>query len=154
MSNKQKTIVGLVILLVIVFVIVLIRSKGAATVNETPNDTTSVVEYADVVTVRHQYKNGVHTYAGDFRLPTPCHTLQSAIAAGSGRMVNFLTFTSTYPSDTMCAQVITTKGFKLSVENNPEAKVEATFNGKPLRLNIIEVGPNENLDDFEVNYKG
>ena len=151
MTNKQKGIIALVIVVIVVFVIVLIRAKGTS-VEVTP--TPAAVEYAETVTVRHQYKGGVHTYAGDFRLPTPCHTLAGTIAAGSGRLINILTFTSTYPTDTQCAQVVTSKAFKLSVENRSDVRVEATFNGKPLRLNVIEVGPNENLDDFEVNYKG
>lgn len=113
------------------------------------------------ITAKHQYKNGKHIVAGEIEVPTPCHILDWNIrqverdiigegAIDQGFYINFVSSTLAE----VCAQVITPARFKVEFEGNDNAFIEATFNGTPIVLNLIEVGSDEDLDEFELFIKG
>ena len=111
-------------------------------------------EYVQTINVKHQYKNGVHTYAGEIDLPTPCHALAYNVVKDTSIANAFSLVFSATSSSTVCAQVITSKAFKLGFEGPSDATVTATLNGKKIRLNIFEVKDGQDLDSFDIYIKG
>lgn len=85
-------------------------------------------------------------------LPTPCHTV-SVVAepAGAGKFT--LQFT-TKNTDELCAQVITPRPFRVEFTAPKNITVNATLDGKPITLNILEVKEGEDIDKVEFNEKG
>ena len=108
--------------------------------------------YADIINVKHQYKNGTHTYVGELNLPTPCHILLTEIKK-SGTGDNKVTVIFKSSSKDTCAQVITPRPFKVSFEGPEKVNVTVSLDGDNIRFNIFEVSSNENLEDFDVNIK-
>lgn len=106
------------------------------------------------ITAKHQFKAGKHIVAGEVNLPTPCYLLDtSAVVAESMPEQVTLKFTATTQGD-MCAQVVTTERFRIDFTASEGAVIKATWNGKPAKLNLIPVGPNEDLTNFEIFLKG
>jgi len=111
-------------------------------------------ETVQIIQTKHQYKNGTHTYVGEINLPTPCDVLNHEVVPAVGSTTSFsIAFTTSNTSD-VCAQVITPRAFKVVFKAGESIQVSATLNGAPLRLNIFEVGQEEDLDTFEVFIKG
>jgi hypothetical protein len=54
----------------------------------------------------------------------------------------------------MCAQVITTKTFKVEYEGAEELKFEAYIGDERMRLNRFDVAPEVDIDEFELFIKG
>lgn len=109
-----------------------------------------------IVTAKHQFKNGKHIVAGEVEMPNPCYLLETdAVVEVREPYADRATlrFTSSQGDD-LCAQVITPIRFKESFGAQEEAEISATWNGKPVKLNLIEVGSNEDLDSFELYIKG
>ena len=110
----------------------------------------------DVVSALHQFKNGMHTVAGEVDVPTPCDLLETEVAVEAREPREdkvTLQFTTVNEDDT-CAQVITTARFKETFSAGEKAEFTASWNGRPVRLNIVEVGPNDSIDDFDLYFKG
>ena len=107
-----------------------------------------------VVTAKHAYQNGEHIIAGEIPLPTPCHILESAGSVSADKKQVFVALMSSIKTGETCAEVITPARFKLNVKADQRAKITATLNGQEVTLNLIEAGPNENLDNFELYIKG
>lgn len=107
-----------------------------------------------VITAKHAYKGGKHIIAGEVPLPTPCDILETNAVASADKKSVVVQFVSTVKTGEVCAQTITPARFKVIVAADKGAKMTATFNGQPVTLNLIEAGPNENLDNFELYIKG
>lgn len=120
----------------------------------TPAEPTSPSAIKTVVTAKHAYRNGTHIIAGEIPLPSPCHILESTGSASADKGHVFIELTSSAPTGEVCAQSITPARFKVSVKANKNATMSATLNGNEVTLNLIEAGPNENLDNFELYIKG
>lgn len=112
----------------------------------------------DIITAAHQYdeESGVHIVAGETEVPTPCHMISHdvSIAESMPEQVSLNFSSNVEDPDQMCAQAISTQRFKVTFEASEEATISATYNGQDVRLNLQEVGPGENLEDFEVYTKG
>lgn len=108
----------------------------------------------ETITAKHQYKNGNHIVAGEVNMPTPCDilTVSARIAESFPEQVT-IDFVSTTSAD-ICAQVVTPARFKVNFQASAQAIIKATWNGQPVVLNLIQVGANENLDDFQIYMKG
>jgi hypothetical protein len=108
------------------------------------------------ITAQHQYRAGMHTVAGEVDLPTPCYLLETNAVVRveepdpDEAIIQF----STVDQSEICAQVITPVRFKESFAASEDATITATWNGTEVPINVIEVGPDENLDDFELFIKG
>ncbi len=119
-----------------------------------PKEDSGVVEDSGVlITAKHEYKEGVHTIAGEVGLPTPCHILATDYIMKSGPREVVLTFESSTKADA-CAQVITPARFKIDFKATEDAAISALWNGKKAELNLIPVGEGETLDEFEMFIKG
>ncbi len=153
-SNMKNWLIGAIVLILLAlgtYWLVTPNTPDATNTEQTPS---TQDEYVQMVNVKHQYKNGRHTYVGEIDVPTPCHNLASSYTKDASSTTGYtLVFTSTSSSE-MCAQVITSKPFKLSFEAIKDIVLSATLNGKKLRLNLFEVPDNQDLDSFNVNIKG
>lgn len=155
-EGGNKFVYGIIAVVVIALIVIgygVIRSVFVVEpVGETASTTEQLpVEEMRIVTAKHQYKNGTHTYAGEIVMPTPCDALSWTTASTSESVT--INFVSTSPADP-CAQVITSQRFKVSFRGSASTTVQATLNNSPVRLNVIEVGDGEDLDAFEIYIKG
>ncbi len=109
-----------------------------------------------IITAKHQFKNDVHTVVGEVDLPTPCYLLNTDSFVEIKEPQSdkaIIQFTTINESDT-CIQTITSARFKESFSASLNADISATWNGKPVQLNLIEVSPDEDLEGFEIYIKG
>ena len=153
-EGSHKFVYGIIIIVVLAIIVIgygVFRStftggpEIATTTQQLPAEETRIV------TAKHQYKDGTHTFAGEIVMPTPCDALAWTVATTSGSAL--IAFTTTSPAEA-CAQVITSQRFKVSYRGSASSTVQATLNNSPVRLNIIEAGSDENLDNFEIYIKG
>lgn len=152
-NNKKGWIIGIVVVL-LALAVYWLMSPSTPAANDTAQVPATQDEYVQMVNVKHQYKDGRHVYVGEINLPTPCHTLASTYAKDANSTTAYtLIFTSSSTAE-MCAQVVTSKPFKLSFAAIKDIVVSGTLNGKKLRLNLFEVPSNQDLDSFDVNIKG
>lgn len=107
-----------------------------------------------VITAKHVYQNGAHIVAGEVPLPTLCDILDTTAVASTDKKQVVVQFVSSIRSGERCDAEITPARFKVSAKANKSATISATLNGLPVTLNLIEAGPNENLDNFELYIKG
>lgn len=150
----KSWVIGVVVIVLLALGIYWLSTPSTPDVGDTTQTPVAQDEYVQMVNVKHQYKDGRHIYVGEIDLPTPCHSLASAYNKDANNTTGYtLVFTSTSTSE-MCAQVITSKPFKLSFEAVKDILLSATLNGKKLRLNLFEVPDNQDLDSFNVNIKG
>ena len=153
-KNMKGWIIGVVIVILLGLGIYWLMSPSTPTATDTAQTPATQDEYVQMVNVKHQYKNGHHTYVGEIDVPTPCHTLASSYSKDANSTTGYtLVFTSTSSSQ-MCAQVVTSKPFKLSFDAVKDIVLSGTLNGKKLRLNLFEVPANQDLDSFNINIKG
>lgn len=107
-----------------------------------------------VITAKHAYRNGEHIIAGEIPLSTPCDILESsATASGDGKSV-LVQLVSSIKTGESCPPSITPARFKVTAKAAKNATLSATLNGQEVTLNLIEAGPTENLDDFQLYIKG
>jgi hypothetical protein len=106
--------------------------------NELPTEPPINSYGIEVITARHQFSNGAHTFSGEIELPTPCHQLSvDALVMESYPEQISLNF-SVVNSSEMCAQVITSKPFSVTAAASAEAKVRARFMDEEVKLNLIK----------------
>ena len=169
-KTSTLTIVGLLILGVVFFVGLLLFSREKADVGN-PIDTAPTGDWATlpsetgdgsagvqvtpktVITAKHAYQSGTHIVAGEVPLPTPCHLIEANGSASEDKKTVLLEIASSIKTDEMCAQVITPARFKVIVKAVQSAEITATLNGQAVTLNLIEAGPDEDLDNFELYIK-
>ncbi len=153
MDNKK--FVGAVIVAVIFLVIAFAYNKNQTKIQiqESRQDVIEqeVTRPTETIDVKHQYKNGNHIFVGKVELPTPCHTLTSAIITRGDIHEVVLTTTAT---GEVCAQVITLKPFKLETSGAEKDEFIATLNGQVVNLNVFEIPASENIDAVEIYIKG
>ncbi len=109
-----------------------------------------------IINAKHQFKNNIHTVAGEVELPTPCYLLETESfvkVREPAKDIATIRFTTVNNSD-ICAEVITPGRFKETFGAGEDAEINATWNNKPVLLNLIEVSPEEDLDKFELFIKG
>ncbi len=159
-GSKTPMIIGVVVVIILIGLGLYFWLGGKNETNIIPTDENPVVTtptdngYVQIVNVKHQYKAGTHTYAGEIDLPTPCDTLKSEAVKDATTANKFtLTFTTTKSSQ-VCAQVITSKPFKISFKADKDVTVDATLDGKKLRLNTYEVREDQDLDSYDIYIKG
>lgn len=168
--DKRSTyiILAIVILALGVFVFISFNHSSVDTLEENTNTASStdwanapaekpaqvMVTEKTVVTAKHAYRDGAHIVAGEVPLPTPCHILESSATVSGDKKHILIALLSSTKTEEMCAQVITPSRFKVSARAPKDAQISATLNGQEITLNLIEAGPSENLDNFELYIKG
>jgi hypothetical protein len=123
-----------------------------------------------IITARHQYLEGIHTIAGVATVPTPCHRILGepyilpidtdpkfvSDPAGSYAVPNGLTVEvrfSTLLEGEECPAQATDVPFRVTFEAPENATITAVWDGAPVRLNLVPLGPGEILED-ELYIKG
>lgn len=98
--------------------------------------------------------NKTHTVAGEIVLPTPCDLLnwETRIQESSPETV-IIDFEVVNHSET-CAQTETPQRFMVSFDASKEAVIKATFNMRPIELNLVPAGEGETPESFELFIKG
>lgn len=162
MTKRSLITIGAVVVAIIVGAVLL--TTGERAVNQGSNQVDGVATSSDssfapnIINAAHQYNadTGLHIVAGETEKPTPCHILNHDVSIRESAPEEVsLNFSSRVEDpDQMCAQVISSERFKITFEASEEAVISATYNGQDVRLNLQEVGPDENLEDFEVYTKG
>lgn len=108
----------------------------------------------EIITARHQFIDGRHLVAGSVNLPTPCHLLTEEVRVAESMPEQVtLAFTATSTAEA-CIQTVIPVRFKLEFKASENADIRATWNGAPVRLNLIPVSPTEDIEDYEVFIKG
>ena len=107
-----------------------------------------------VITAKHAYQSGSHIVAGEIPLPTACDILATNAVVSADKKQVLIQFTSSVKSGEKCTPDVTPARFKVSAKGDKSAVLSATLNGISVTLNLIEAGPNENLDNFELYIKG
>lgn len=165
--DKKGTyiIAGIVILAVVGFIAISFQKTTLDTNSPQSGDNASttiwentpaevVVTPQTVITAKHAYQNGVHTIAGEVPLPSPCDILESSAIPSTDKKQIVVQFASSIKTGEKCPQEITPARFKVTVKGDKNAAISATLNGQSVTLNLIEAGPSENLDDFQLYIKG
>ncbi len=164
--DKKGTyiIAGIVMLAVVGFIAILFQkttldtkpstSESASTTAWENTPAEIVATPQTVITAKHAYQSGAHVVAGEVPLPSPCDVLETAAVPSGDKKQVVIQFVSSIKSGEKCAPDITPARFKVSAKADKGAVLSATLNGVPVTLNLIEAGPNENLDDFELYIKG
>lgn len=166
--DKKSTfvIVGIIILAIIVFVIVAVQKRSLSEVDGSLAAMTTAWEDAPaelptlpisektVVTAKHAYRDGAHIIAGEVPLPTPCHLLEASTVVTTDKKSIAVQLVSSVKTDEICAQVITPARFRVTARADRNATFTGTLNGQEIKLNLIEAGPNEDLENFELYIKG
>ncbi|MCI0566531.1 hypothetical protein L0Y46_05055 [bacterium] len=161
--DKKNTIaiVVLVIVAILVLIFAYIQSVRTAQENAEWNEwinhpaAPANEENIKIITAKHQYKDGVHTIAGDVELPTPCHILETEARISQDAPSEQVTIVfASKSSDPECDPIIVSERFKVVFKADEDAEILGIFDGENIILNLIEAGPDENLDEFELYIKG
>ena len=153
----------------ILFLIIILMFLGARVLNDRdPVDDDIMMDengevqdevdgrYANIerVEAKHFYVDGVHTFAGEIPMPTPCDLLETDVEVREAFPEQIhINFTVINEAD-FCAQVITPQRFMVSAPASDEATVTASFMGRDIELNLIDPEPGETPEDFELFIKG
>lgn len=118
--------------------------------------TSSDAESAETrrIDAKHFYDGATHTLVGEVLMPTPCDLLEAeAIVRESSPEQVTVTFTVINNAET-CAQVVTPQRFRVDFAASEEASIDATWEGAPAILNLLEATAGETPEDFELFIKG
>jgi len=167
--DKKSTyiIVGIICIGLTLFLIALF-SRSGLDVNNVPSGIASTTDWVNTlalpkevlvtpkttITAKHAYQNGTHTIAGEVPLPTACHLLEVTGSTSPDKKEIVVAFVSIIKTEEVCPENITPARFKVSIKALQKATTAATLNGQEITLNLIEAGPDENLDSFELYIKG
>lgn len=93
--------------------------------------TTKISIKTNQLTLRATYENGLLKYSGTIQLPTPCHQLkdQTVVMESYPEQVRIQFVVEPPPSGTVCAQVITPKGFSKEMQVSEKATISVYLNG-------------------------
>ena len=169
-GNKRSTVIVAVIIIFAIAGLVIVSLQKLTLDSSVPQaETSSTTEWANapaekpsdillstktIINAKHAYQDGKHIIAGEVPLPTACHILESNATALANKKQVLVTLNSSIKSGETCPPQVISARFKLIVEANKDAKIVTTLNGQEVTLNLIEAGPNENLDNFDLYIKG
>ena len=162
MDKQQQVwaVIGFVVIVVLLFGVSYYISQsnnelknGESQIGDVNGDVNVDVPRA-TITAKHQYDSGMHIVAGEIEVPTPCHLLETDVIIRESFPEQVeVQFTVSTQAE-ICAQVITPARFKVEFNASENARISGTLNGKPVVLNLISAGSEENLDEFELFIKG
>lgn len=96
------------------------------------------VQDAEPLAIEHMVAGDMHTYTGSLDLPTPCHTLSASLTANGTRHARISLKTEEPPAGTVCAQVIDTQAFTLSLSSEQVPLIAVEVNGAEVPVSITE----------------
>jgi|AntRauTorckE6833_2_1112554.scaffolds.fasta_scaffold00138_7 hypothetical protein len=156
---SKKTWGSVVFLIIIAFVFVIIYSNNKVDKIDEKFEREQakedlVLAPKTTINIKHQYKDGTHTYIGNFTTPTPCHLHDTNILKPIDDEPYVIEITHEPSPEEICVQVITDKEFRISFEAEENIDVIASINGETVNLNIFEVSDSQSLEEFDFLNKG
>jgi hypothetical protein len=153
----QKTTAGVLVAGIIIIgiaVALYVSTKNEGAEEQTPRD--AMIEQlattpTTTVNVKHQYKDGIHTFAGAVETPTPCYDTRAIIVNGDVNEIQILTEAQAVE---VCAQTVTEQPFKVSHQSAPDAQFLMTVNGELVNMNQFDIDADVDIDTVEVLIKG
>jgi len=107
------------------------------------------------LTVKHQYRDGAHTYVGSIDIPSPCHTLSTDVTQNNEENTAVVKLVIKQPvADALCAQVITPTPFEVTFKTPENREVFFTVDGAAVNINQFEVPPAQKIDTADLYIKG
>lgn len=158
MSNRTIVLFVVMFALIVVgmFLFTYLHTQTPSEVIPAPEPTATTSNTYGITRIegKHFFIDGVHTIVGELALPTPCDLLatEAMIAESYPEQVTFAF--SVVNTTEVCAQVITNQRFKIEAQASKDAYLKATFMGTPVELNLVEAGPGETPESFELFIKG
>lgn len=155
--TQRALIIGAVVVVVIIlglFAYTYTRDDATAVPAPTPDSEEQDEPTARRIDATHFFSDGTHTIAGEVLMPTPCDLVDAeAIVRESAPEQVTIAFEVVNTAET-CAQVVTPQRFRVDFDASVDAVIDATWNGDQATLNLIEAGPGEDPEDFELFIKG
>lgn len=132
------------------------REKNSEIVKSPDKEVPGTVLSEDAfrINAKHSFKNGKHIVAGEVEVPTPCHSLSVDTNFSESNPEQVTLVFSTRSDADVCAQVISSRRFKIEFNSEQNTSIRATFNGKDAIMNLIEAEQNEDLEKFDIYLKG
>lgn len=132
------------------------KSELAEAPSVTPPVATTEDPYASITRIdaKHFFISPTHTLAGEILMPTSCDLLNwdTRVEKSSPEIVT-VDFKVVNHAEN-CAQTPTPQRFMVTFDASKEATVKATFNGRPVELNLIPAAEGETPTDYELFLKG
>jgi len=161
--SKQTVIIGISVAIVAVIGVITFNASSdemqQPPKNQSQATSTSVNDgITRSIDGIHQYQpdEGRHIVAGTTTVPTPCHQLSTKTDVRESNPEQVvISFAAEKEGDEVCAQEVQNRRFKVTFSASKQANiVGGTFDGDRIDLNLRDVGPDEDLDDFNVYTKG
>ncbi|MBP9771630.1 MAG: hypothetical protein KBD16_01765 [Candidatus Pacebacteria bacterium] len=142
--NTLRPILTVVVLLVILFLMIALsghRVDTPSTSPDTATTTNTTPEPTGVgITVLDSFAEGVHTYAFDLFLPTPCHSLSKPdvlVRESYPEQIGISYSVIAPPAGTMCTQVISRVPVSVDATASEGARLTSiTLNGTPISFTV------------------
>ena len=157
MKNTIIAIISLLVLLTVCFYGYEFVFKKPLV--ESPTDQAAEDLFTPTLDVKEQYKDGTYTFVGTVQVPSTCHSLKTDVsedATGGGTVSSYtIAVTTVQPEEgVVCAQAVTERTFKVSVEAPEGSIFKVTVDGKPYTLNRFEIPDDANIDTYQLELKG
>ncbi len=162
--DKQSLIITISVVIIAVLGVIVYSARSDTNQDYQSQQPTSTSQQDDsgitrTIDALHQYQpdSGQHIVAGTTTVPTPCHELSTdtEIQESNPQRVTLNFSANKQNPDEMCAQQIQEVRFRVTFNAAAEAAiVGGEFDGDQVELNLREVGPDQNLEDFQVYTKG
>lgn len=161
MEHKHMTVAFTILALVVVGMFVFAYLKKSE-IAEAPAITPGTQipadgPYANITRIdaKHFFIPPTHTLAGEILMPTPCDLLEysDVVIQESSPETVTVNFKVVNHAET-CAQTVTPQRFMVTFDAHKDATIRATFEGRPVELNLIPAAEGETPEDFELFMKG
>ncbi len=112
--------------------------------------------YASITRIdaKHFFISPTHTLAGEILMPTSCDLLNWDVRAEKSSPETVTVDFKVVNHTENCAQTQTPQRFMVTFGASANAVIKATFNGRPVELNLIPAAEGETPTDFELFLKG
>jgi len=109
----------------------------------------------DLIEGKVFYQNGEYVFAGVVTTPTPCDLLDVSVVVMESMPEQIRLDFTTINTAEACIQVLTDQRFLTEpVRASPGAVFSATYNNRPVTINLLPALPGETPEDFELFIKG
>jgi len=157
--NKKISILVAFIIIVVLGAVMVYTIKKADNVNKELNQRQQAIEEARTrptitINTKYQFKDGTHTFVGIVEVPTPCYTDNIEVIKTETETILAISYADGSSEDSVCANVIEERPFRVSFKGVRDENILATLNGELVNLNIFEVGLDKDIDDIDLFIKG